>query len=267
MAREAKFLGVLGGMGPLASAHFMTRLTELTPAKRDQDHIPTILWSDPRIPDRTRRHVPGSEDPLPALLRGVAGLRQAGAGAIVIACNTAHAWYEPIRAAAGVPVLHIVEATSAELCRHAVPPGPVGIMATEATLRMRLYQDGLEAQGWRCVVPSAETMQRLVTPAIGLIKANLVPDAYPPLAACVDALLGEGCVAIILGCTEIPVALRLGPQPAVPVIDSIDALAMAAVAWWKGGVMEGRCDGRAGLTRQSSSHSQPGVGPRSPRTT
>ncbi len=250
MSDTAKMLGVLGGMGPLASAHFMLRLTLLTPALRDQDHIPTILWSDPRIPDRTRTHVPGAEDPLPWLLRGVAGLRRAGVGAIVIACNTAHRWYEPIRQAAAMPVLHIVEAASAELRGLAAVPGPVGIMATEATLAMRLYQDGLEAQGWRCIVPSPETMARLVTPAIGLIKANRVSEAYAPLAECADLMVAEGAVAIILGCTEIPLGLQAGALPTVPLVDSIDALARSAVAWWQG-----------------QSHSQPDVGPRSPRTT
>jgi aspartate racemase len=233
-AGAAKMLGVLGGMGPLASAHFMTRLTLLTPAQRDQDHVPAILWSDPRVPDRTRSHVPGAEDPLPALLRGVAGLRGAGAEAIVMPCNTAHGWYEPIRRAAGVPVLHIVECANAELRRVASPPGPVGILATEATLAMRLYQDGLEAQGWRCMVPSAATMQRLVNPAIAMIKANRVAEAYAPLAGCIDGLVAEGARAVILGCTDMPMALQAGPALSVPIIDSIDALAKSAIAWWQG---------------------------------
>ena len=72
---NTNILGVLGGMGPLASAHFMTRLTLLTPASRDQDHIPTILWSDPRVPDRTLGRLSGGADPLPWLQRGIRGLR------------------------------------------------------------------------------------------------------------------------------------------------------------------------------------------------
>jgi len=234
MVDTAKMLGVLGGMGPLASAHFMTRLTLLTPALRDQDHIPTILWSDPRVPDRTRTHIPGAEDPLPSLLRGVAGLRRAGVGAIVIPCNTAHGWYEAIREAAAMPVLHIVDAAHAELRRHAAPPGPVGIMATEAALAMRLYQDGLEVRGWRCVVPSAETMAVRVTPAIEMIKVNRVSEAYTLLSLCLDELVDQGVAAIIVACTEIPVALKTGPPPAVPIFDTTDALAKSAVAWWQG---------------------------------
>ncbi len=234
MADTAKMLGVLGGMGPMASAHFMTRLTLLTPALRDQDHIPTILWSDPRVPDRSRTHIPGAEDPLPWLLRGVAGLRRAGVGAIVIPCNTAYGWYEPICDAAAIPVLHIVDAAQAELRRHAAAPGPVGIMTTEAALAMRLYQDGLEAQGWRCVVPSPEAMAGRVTPAIEMIKANRVSEAYGLLSPCVEELLEQGVAAVILACTELPLALKAGPRLPVPIIDSTDALAKSAVAWWQG---------------------------------
>jgi aspartate racemase len=234
MTDDPTMLGVLGGMGPLASAQFMARLTLLTPAARDQDHIPTVLWSDPRVPDRTLARSAGAEDPLPWLLRGVAGLRRAGAGAIAIPCNTAHGWYEPIRAAAGVPVLHIVEAARIELERQLGDPGPIGIMGTEATLAMRLYQDGLEKRGWRCLLPSDAQMRRLVTPAIALVKANRVAEAYAPLAACVAELAGQGAAGVVLGCTEIPLGLLAGAPPALPVIDTIDALARASIAWWRG---------------------------------
>ena len=120
--RNDRVLGVLGGLGPLASAHFMTRLTLLTPAERDQDHIPAVLWSDPRVPDRTRPKPVDGDDPLPWLLRGIAGLRQAGCGAIAIPCNTAHRWYEAMLEAAGCPILHIVDAAAVDLRRAGIAP-------------------------------------------------------------------------------------------------------------------------------------------------
>ena len=138
-----KILGVLGGMGPLASAQFMVRLTLLTPATRDQDHIPTVLWSDPRVPDRTVGRLSGGADPLPWLLRGIEGLQQAGCTAIAIPCNTAHGWYDTMRDAARVPILHIVDAAAVELGRLGIRPGRIGVMGTQATLAMRLYQDRL----------------------------------------------------------------------------------------------------------------------------
>ena len=231
-----KILGVLGGMGPLASAQFMLRFTLLTPAELDQEHIPAVLWSDPRVPDRTRGKLAGGEDPLPWLLRGIAGLRQAGCGAIVIPCNTAHGWYEAMLREAGVPIPHIVDAAAADLRRIGVTRGTIGLMGTQATLNMRLYQERLADQGWECVTPSQEQMDRLVTPAIALVKANRVAEAFAPLAEVVNDLAGRGVAAVVLGCTEIPLGIQAGPASALraPVVDTIDALARVAIGWARG---------------------------------
>jgi aspartate racemase len=230
---HGKILGVLGGMGPLASAQFMLRLTLLTPAERDQDHIPAVLWSDPRVPDRTRGKLAGGEDPLPWLLRGIAGLKQAGCGAIAIPCNTAHGWYDAMQQAAGVPILHIVDAAAADLRRAGIGPGTIGVMGTQGTLDMRLYQDRLHRLGWECIIPTRAEMDRLVTPAIALVKANRVAEAYPPLLEAANTLAARGAGAVVLGCTEIPLGIQAGPQGAlrVPTIDTIDALARASIAW------------------------------------
>jgi aspartate racemase len=231
-----KVLGVLGGMGPLASAHFMVRLTELTPAARDQDHIPAVLWSDPRVPDRTEARLAGGADPLPALLRGLRGLEEAGCGAIAIPCNTAHGWHAAMQAATPLPILHIVDAAAAELRRLRVPPGArIGVMGTAGTLAMRLYQDRLAGLGFPdCLVPAPEEMERLVSPAIALVKANRVAEAHAPLAEAAGALLARGARAVVLGCTEIPLGLAAGPPLPFPVVDTIDALARAAIAWARG---------------------------------
>jgi aspartate racemase len=226
-----KILGVLGGMGPLASAHFMIRLTLLTPAKRDQDHIPTVLWSDPRVPPRIRGT---SDNPLPWLQRGLRGLRSAGCGAIAIPCNTAHCWVDEL-AAEGLPILHIVDAAAADL-RGVHPAGRIGVMGTATTLATRLYQDRLEAQGWDCIVPTDAEMVRHVTPAIAAVKANRVEEAYAPLAGIVKTLAERGAGAVVLGCTEIPLGIQAGPWQSlgVPLVDTIDALARASIAWARG---------------------------------
>jgi aspartate racemase len=226
-----KILGVLGGMGPLASAQFMVRLTLLTPAERDQEHIPAVLWSDPRVPDRTAARLGGGEDPLPALLHGIHGLEAAGCGAIAIPCNTAHGWHAAMQEATGLPILHIVEATADELTRLGVTEGPIGIMGTAATLEMRLYQQGLEGRGWQCLVPDAAEMAERVTPGIALVKANRVGEAYSPLAEVARSLVARGAKAVVLGCTEIPLGIAAGPALPFPVADSIDALARAAITW------------------------------------
>ena len=228
-----KVLGVLGGMGPLASAQFMLRMTLLTPVSKDQDHIPAVLWSDPRVPVRGEVMRPGDADPLPWLLRGIEGLKRAGCGAIVIPCNTAHVWYDQMVQAAGLPIPHIVDAAALDLGRVGIRPGRIGVMGTPVTLRTKLYQQRLDSFGWECIEPTDDQMARLVSPAIALVKANQVADAYAPLAEVVNDLASRGAAAVVLGCTEIPLGIQAGPASGLnaPVIDTIDALARAAIAW------------------------------------
>ena len=235
-------------MGPLASAHFMLRLTLLTPAEHDQEHVPAVLWSDPRVPGRVAGQRGTGPDPLPWLIRGLQGLERAGCGAVAIPCNLAHVWFEAMRAATSLPILHIVEAAAAELHRQAIPPGPVGVMGTAETLLVRLYQDRLEALGWPCLVPTEAEMSEFVTPAIADVKANRVAEAYAPLAEVVLRLRDRGAQAVVLGCTEIPLGLQAGAQDAlgVAIIDTIDALARAAISW---------------ASADPQSQSQPLVGP------
>ncbi len=230
-----RVLGVLGGMGPLASAQFMLRLTLLTPALRDQDHIPAILWSDPRVPDRTAARLAGGEDPLPALLHGIRGLEAAGAQAITIPCNTAHGWFTAMQAATRLPILHIVDAAAAELRRLGVPGGRIGVMGTAGTLAMRLYQERLADQGYACLVPEPAEMDTLVTPAIALVKANRVAEAHEGAAEAARRLVARGAAAVVLGCTELPLAVAAGPPLPFPIADTIDALARAAIGWAYGG--------------------------------
>lgn len=233
---DTRVLGVLGGMGPLASAHFMLRLTQLTPAATEQDHVPAVLWSDPRVPDRTRGKLTGPDDPLPWLLRGLNGLRLAGCGAIAIPCNTAHGWYDEMQTGSGLPILHIVDAAAEDLRRQGIARGTLGVVATGATLRMRLYQNRLAALGWDCIVPSDVQMTRLVSPAIAAVKENRPDNAYEPLIEVANDLAARGARAVVLGCTEIPLGIQAGPQAAlrVPVVDTVDALARAAIDWARG---------------------------------
>ena len=136
-------------------------------------------------------------------------------------------------AASGCPILHIVDAAAADLRRASIGPGTIGVMGTAATLAMRLYQDRLGRLGWDCVIPGEDEMQRLVSPAIAAVKANRVVDAYAPLAEVVQSLAARGARAVVLGCTEIPLGIQAGPWQGlgVPLIDTIDALARASIAW------------------------------------
>lgn len=230
---DPRMLGVLGGMGPMAGAAFMARLTALTPAARDQDHLPAVLWSDPRVPDRTAARLHGGPDPLPWLVQGVKALERIGAGAIVIPCNTAHLWYDEIVAATKLPVLHIIESVIDDLDRMGLAGATIGLMGTVATLKLGLYQRHLEARGYRWVLPAAEDIDACCTAAIEAVKSNCVADGYVPAAEGVRKLRAAGAAAVVLGCTELPLALphERRAELGIPLTDSIDALALAAIHW------------------------------------
>jgi aspartate racemase len=228
-------LGVLGGMGPLAGAHFAVRLVQLTPATCDQDHIPVLLRNNPRIPDRSSAWVSGGASPLPAMMRGVAMLQDAGADCIAIPCNTAHLWFEQLQAATSARVLHIVEAVIRDLRNQGVQSGRVGILGTRATLETGLYQRFLVAAGYEPLVPTRHDVLQDCTEAIVAVKASRVADALAPLTRSIEALRLEGASAVALGCTELPIALTQAHRDnfGVVIIDCIDALAREAVRQFK----------------------------------
>ncbi|MGA2270404.1 MAG: amino acid racemase [Bryobacteraceae bacterium] len=230
---EGKLLGVLGGMGPMAGAVFMERLTAMTNARCDQEHIPAVLWSDPRVPDRTDARLDGGEDPLPWLLNGIRRLEEAGAHAIVIPCNTAHLWYDQMAAETRLPILHIVEAAIDDLRSHGVSRGRIGLMGSAATLRFGMYQQRLESRGFEWVVPSGEAIEKYCMTAIRLVKANQIASAYDPAAECVRMLKHQGADAVMLGCTELPLAVphERRRELGIALTDSIDGLAAAAIRW------------------------------------
>lgn len=227
-----KLLGVLGGMGPLATADFMRKLTELTPASRDQDHIPALVYSNPQVPDRSTAIMGKGPSPLPALLDGITRLQDAGAEAIAIPCNTAHYWYDEMAAASRIPILHIVGSVCDVLRSKGVDGGAVGVMGTAGTLHTGIYQGYLERSGYSCVLPSEMEMAELVTPGIVSVKAGDLISAKRVLSDAARRLGERGARMIVLGCTEIPLALAdASPEAAALYVDSTAALAQASVAW------------------------------------
>lgn len=228
-------LGVLGGMGPMAGATFAQRLVALTPADRDQDHIPTLLLNDPRIPDRGAARMAGGEDPLPAMRAGIELLNAARVDLIAIPCNTAHLWYAELAAAAKCPTLHIIESVAQDLRRQGVTRGRIGLMGTTATLALGLYQQTLEKYGYECLLPTDDEVEALCMSAIRAVKANQFDESIQPAVECVQRLRARGADAVVLGCTELPLAIphALRAEQGVVITDSIDALALAVMAFYQ----------------------------------
>ncbi len=229
----SRILGVLGGMGPLATVDFLQKLIEETPARRDQEHVPVIAYSVPQIPERPPAIIGQGESPLPHMLDGIRTLKIAGARTIAIACNTAHYWYDELTAQGGVPILHIADAACAAL--GGALPQRVGLIATDGTIAAGFYQSRLKARGVECLLNDSDDQRALVLPAIEWVKRNDLAQAHVLAARAAQHLLERGAQRIIMGCTEIPLAIEFQPSaPGTHCIDATRALARACVHWWQG---------------------------------
>jgi aspartate racemase len=216
-------------MGPMAGADLFTKLIQQTPATIDQDHIPVFVYSVPQSPDRNLALYSGGPDPFSGLLEGARKLVSVGARCIAIPCNSAHHWHARLTELIEVPILHIADAAIGGLQARGLTSGKIGVLAAEVTLRTRIYTDRLAKSGYVPVIPS-ETAD--IMRAIRLIKAGDRARARRLLKQQERLLLDEGCQSVILGCTEIPLALcevHAAPQS----LDANLELARACIAWYR----------------------------------
>jgi aspartate racemase len=218
-------VGILGGMGPAATADFYLKLVRATPATIDQEHLQVLIWSDPTIPDRTDALLTHGKDPTPALIAGARLLRQSGAGMLAVPCNTAHAFLAAVQAEVDIPIVHMIEETANYI--QLLKPGVrrVGLLSTTGTQKAGLYQGWLDRKGIQVLTPRPDSQERLVMAAIRGIKGGKSGlDVKLQLTDAARELIDAGAQAIIGGCTEVPVGLD-GRDLSVPFVDPAQILA------------------------------------------
>ncbi|MCB1440133.1 MAG: aspartate/glutamate racemase family protein [Nitratireductor sp.] len=218
-------IGILGGMGPAATVDFMSKLTFMTNAGSDQEHVPVVVLSDPRVPDRSAAICGNGPSPLPALFSGIGKLEAAGATLIAIPCNTSHYWYTHLAARTAVPIISIIEATLTATIDETPVGSRVGVIATAGAIAGAIYQKELESEGFIPEVLDPDTRQRLIEGGIRAVKAGDLAQGRALLNSGLEAFRLAGCQSVILGCTEASVALE-GTQSAedLCLIDSNCAL-------------------------------------------
>ncbi|MFI8912915.1 aspartate/glutamate racemase family protein [Streptomyces sp. NPDC053513] len=223
-------LGILGGMGPLATADFYRRLVERTPAGSDQAHLPVVMWADPAVPDRTAALLGEGPSPVPALVEGARWLQRAGASCIAVPCNTAHAYVEQLSKATGVEVLDMIRAALETAARRMSGLERVGVLATRGTRLAGLYERTGARLGLDVVQVPAAVQEEYVDAAIRAVKGGADP-AGPErwIATAAESLKEQGAQVAIAACTEIPL-IGAAAARVLPLIDSTEALAEAAVA-------------------------------------
>lgn len=228
----ARLLGVLGGMGPLATADFFRKLIDETPAEFDEEHVPVVIYSVPQMPDRVKAITHGMQSPLPYMIKGMRALQRLEVGCVAIPCNTAHHWYDELQEASGLPILHIADAACDELHKRGSVQPRVGLLATEATIDARIYQDRLAASGIECVINTDDEREALVRTAIDAVKRGSLEAGGQAAERAAMLLFERGVEQVILGCTELPVGLdAIASRARLRCVDATRALARECVAW------------------------------------
>jgi aspartate racemase len=228
--RPDRIIGILGGMGPEATLDLYRLIISLTPAIKDQDHLRVLIYSNPKIPDRTKAIAGTGESPLSFLIGSARLLENGGAGIIAMPCNTAHHYLPEMRQVVSIPILNMIEETSRMLCRLQPEARAVGLLAAIGTVRSGVYHDVLSQAGIELLVPN-ESDQAKIHDAIAQVKGGVHNRATQETFESIGRrLIESGATAVILGCTEVPLAFN--PHTVdYPTLNPTRILAQAAVDW------------------------------------
>lgn len=219
-------LGVLGGMGPAATASFLGEVCNATEAHSDQDHLPYVTLSLPQIPDRTDAILNMGPSPLPLLRSGLRQLLEWGATLLAVPCNTAHAYIHEIPNVDQLPLVDIVQSVT-KAVRDFCPEG-AWLTGTVGLVASQMYQDEAEHQGARLFQPTVEECADLMS-VVELVKANQVTEAGTQYRNVYERLHRRRDLPIVSACTELPLAYRAAGLPPEGQISSIAVLAADSV--------------------------------------
>ena len=219
-----KTLGIIGGMGPLATVELFRKLVLLTRAESDREHIHILVDNFPQVPDRTASILGGGESPVPYILQAGERLVQGGAELLLLPCNTSHYYYGEISSRLPVPLLNMLQLTSLHLQKEGVRQ--VGLLATDGTIKTRVFEKTLAEVGISALLPDEFGQKTVMDVIYSQIKAGKTPDE-DSLERVMDKLRARGAERIVLGCTELPLAF--GGGMAEDVIDPAHVLALEAI--------------------------------------
>ena len=225
-----KSIGILGGMGPLATADLFRKIVTMTKAGCDNDHIRIYIDDNSAIPDRTAAILSGGKDPVEEMSDSLQKLVACGADCILMPCNTAHYFLPRLQKKTEVPFISMLEAT-AKACATRFPGKTAAILATKGTLATGLYEKALAQEGVSYLVPNEGEQDALMRVIYDGVKADAEPEAYrADMETVVKTLSHRGADYFILGCTELPLAAEL-LQLNCPTIDPTTELARAAICF------------------------------------
>ena len=219
-------LGILGGMGPQATQDFYQRILDRTDAAKDQEHLPTLIWSDTSMPDRTAAILGGdAEGCYQRLLAGARLLEGGGCTVLSIPCNTSHYFADRLQEDISIPLIHMPRETVGVLAE--VGRRMVTILATDGTIRTGVYQKECTARGIEAVSPPEEVQKLVMSIIYDEIKRG--EKGSREKFAVIDRWLRQaGCDSAILGCTELSVYRTYHGLPD-HYLDAMDVLAQRCI--------------------------------------
>ena len=220
-----RVIGILGGMGPLATVELFRRIVLKTPAKKDQDHPRIIIYNNSKIPDRTAYILGKGETPLPELIESAKKLEAWGVDFIIMPCNTAHYFAEEIQKAVNIPFINMIEETAEYIKNLGLKK--IGILATDGTIKGMVYHRALLSRGIKIAVPTEKDQKSLMDAIYDGIKAGNIEWGRREILK-VAKKLEKRSDGLIAGCTEVSVALRQEDFK-IPLIDPMDVIAEKAV--------------------------------------
>ena len=223
-----KLIGVIGGLGPAATLDFCSRLMALTDAKSDQDHLHVLVDNNPKTPNRNDALLRNGNSPESSLVKSALRLESAGAEFLVMPCNTAHAWADPIRQACNIPLVHMVEEVTRFISDNYPDVSKAGLLAADGCVKANLYPELFKALNIVCLLPDEQGQEQLMATIYDIKSGLSANQTKPDLMRAIDAHIEDGAEIIIAGCTEVPLVINQQDCP-IPFIDSTEVLANACV--------------------------------------
>ena len=220
-------LGVLGGMGPQATQVFYQFVLDRTDAVRDQDHLPALILSDTKMPDRTAAILSGDSEGLYGrLLADAKMLENCGCTAIAIPCNTSHYFVDRLQEEIHTPIIHMIRETARYLSQQG--KRRPGILATDGTIHSGMYQTACADFGLEAVAPDADIQKIVMSVIYDEIKRG-EQGSREKFVQIDRALRAMGCDCAILACTELSVFRNYHKLPSFYYVDAMQVLAEQAV--------------------------------------
>jgi len=226
--QKSNCIGVLGGMGPLATQLFYGMVIANTEAYKDQDHIDMIILNYASTPDRTDAILSGNTQPLYLrLLEACNFLQNSGVSHIVIPCNTAHFFIEKLQSEINTPIINMIHEVVSDI-KKSNSGTKIGVLATDGTIKLGVYQSKLEKEGLISVIPSPENQKRVMKIIYDGIKNGGEIDIRD-FEEIEKEMKAKGCDHVIMGCTELSCFMDMYGIPQGFYVDAMKTLAIKTI--------------------------------------